>query len=332
MRVLLIVLALILVAAAPTLAAAAGSSNSDAATACPTEKPATPASSDIDACFTCCLNVDQATLDKLRTQGWKTPDIVMAAVITMRSGVCIDDVLAQYKSCSNWRDVAKQYNLSVADVMKFRLTGDGNMEAFYTTLVTQCYSLAECDITALRAKGMSWSDICMVANAAVRTGQTVLQIAELRGQGMTWEQIAGKYNVAPSEITKPVGMRSLAMVTPTPAGSGPMMPPMNVRDSSGNIIMTEDMADRWYRRGYDWLDVAVATNISLQTGVPVAEILIQLNAGHTWRDLAYYFGVCPEVAFNVCNWPFPRRTIYSQSISAKNMRMSCFGLKSRLKR
>jgi len=205
--------------------------------------------------------------------------------------------------------------------MKFRLTGDGNMEAFNTTLVTQCYSLAECDITALRAKGMSWKDICTVANAAVRTGQTVMQIAELRGQGMTWEQIACKFNVAPSDICKPVGMRSLAMVTPTPVGSGPVTCPMNVRDSSGNIIMTEDMADRWYRRGYDWLDVAVATNISLQTNIPVMEILIQLNAGHTWRDLAYYFGVCPEVAFNVCNWPFPRRTIYSQSISAKNMRM-----------
>lgn len=319
MRVLLIMLALTLAAAAPTFAAAAESSNSDAAG--PPVKATMSASDDIDACLMGCLNLDQCTLDRLRAAGWKTPDIVMAAVISMRSGVAIDDVLAQYKSCSNWRDVAKQYNLSVADVMKFRLTSDGDMEAFNTAILTQCYCIAECDTAALRAKGLSWSEICMSATAAVNTGQTIMTIADLRAQGMSWDDIACKFNVAPPAILKPASMRSVAIVTPTPAGAGPMAYPMNVRDYSGNIIMTEDMAERWYKRGYDWIDVAIATNIAMNTGYPVGQVLLLLNSGRTWRELAAWFSVCPEVAFNVCSWPFPHRSIYSQSAEAKNLKM-----------
>lgn len=340
MRVFLMMSALVVLCAA--LACAAESTDSSATGTCPPATPAvcpspttTPAAcpsppsaptvaamtttESVLDCALCCLNLSKDMLSTLRSKGWSDPDIAMAAIIAMRSGVAIDQIVTEYTSCTNWRDVAKQHNVSVADMIKLRTMAGTDMEAFNKALMSQCFSIAECDLTQMRTNGFSWSDICMIANASVRTGQTPMVIAELRKQGTSWNDIACKFGVSPDDITSPVMMRTVAMTTVTPAaGAGPTMP-CYFKDYCGNIILDEDRAYRYYIRGYDWLDVAVAANIRRASGYPIDELLIQLNSGMTWREIAYKYGVCAAVAFNVCDWPFEKRTIYSQKANCSNM-------------
>ena len=321
MRVLVVILALIVVGAIVPPADAALSSTSMVVApgvAAAGAEAATAGDQVIDSCLMSCFNVDKNTLNKLRSQGLSNPDIAMACAIAMKSGTPLQTVAAEYKSSKSWPQVAQKHGLSMSDLMSMPMMADVDVETFNRTFVSRYYSIPESDVAQMRKDGLSWGAICMTANAAVRTGQSPQQIAGLRSQGMSWGQIAAKYDVSRSDITKPVQPLTVAVAGPL-AGAGPAMPCV-IYDDDCNVLLTLDQALWLYRTGHDWLDVAVAANIAGVTGYPISLILELARTGGTWRTLIQKFGVGPDTAFNVTNYPFPQRSIYSERTNQANLR------------
>lgn len=197
-------------------------------------------------------------------------------------------------------------------------TTECNEDQYNQAFIAQYYCLPESDIARLRADGKSWGEINMIANAAARTGQPVTIIAGMVTQGMTWDQIACKFNVPVADLTNPPSLRQVATVR-MPAGAGPTTPVV-MYDDNGNVLLTRDEVNQLYRRGFDWLDVAIAANISKQTGFPVSQILrMSRSKNTTWPILVFYFGADPCTAFDVACYPFERRSIYGCNGSDRNL-------------
>ena len=94
---------------------------------------------------------------------------------------------------------------------------------------------------------------------------------------------------------------------------------MVICDLRGNILLNEYQAERFYVQGNDWLDVAIAANISKATGVPMSELLVQVRAGILWDTMVTRLGIDPKVAYNVTAYPFAHTSIYSEKLQKYNM-------------
>lgn len=357
MRVLLIVLALMLACGATALAAdedAAGNdstmSDSSASTSANASMSAANSSGQamVDACLTRCLNVSSAQIASLRAKGMTDADIAIAGAIAAKAGQSVSDVAAKFQSTGDWKAVASAYNLSMSDLVSAPVAAGADADAFNTAFFAQYYSVAQSQIAQLRRQGYSWDDINVLANASLRTNQSITQIAALRSQGTTWADIASRYNVAYDTLTTPVKMRCVMVTAPATTGAGPMSPapcpepcpppcpppcpsvcgagpstscgngPCIVCDGEGNVILNNDQAAQLYAGGNDWLDVAIATNIMRYTGYPIRQILSDLKSLGTWQQTLVYYGVTENYAYNVADYPFPRKSIYSVGEDAKH--------------
>ncbi len=312
MRVMVTILALTLVGGITASALSA------ADTRPPGNKAKVSADDTIVSCVMMCLDVDKATLQQLEGKGWTDADFAAACTIALKSNASMQDVIAEYDSSKNWSQVARKFNVSATEVIKVREMAENDPDTLNQMFVAQCYGVSESSVAKLRQDNVNWGEICVIANASRRTGQSVEQIASLRADGLSWEQIGAKYNVASSCFTEPVQSRMVA-VRPL-AGAGPMVAPCVIYDDACNPMLTYDQAMRLYRKGYDWLDVAVAVNISRAASYPIELILAQMRTGRAWRDVIVDFGLSPDVAFNVCDYPFPRISIYSRGVEQSNLR------------
>jgi hypothetical protein len=343
MRVPIIVLALMLVCGTIALAADAtmpGSSPSGQAM--------------VDQCLSKCLNVSAAQIAQLRSQGLCDSDIAMAAAIAAKACKPLSDVVAQWQSSKDWKQVASSYDLSMADVASAMAAANADSEAFNTAFFAQYYNAPQSQIAQLRRQGHSWDEVNVIANAALQTKQSVTQIASLRGQGMDWASIATRYNVSCDALTTPAKVQCVAVTPPcpapapcpTPAGAGPttVCPPApcpapcptvcppgpssccgtgpcQVCDSCGNVVLNYDQVMDLYAEGRDWLDVAIAARISMICGYPIKQILTDLKSFGTWQRTLPYYAVDASQAYNVADYPFPRRSIYSVGVDAQHMQM-----------
>ena len=315
MRVMVTILALTLVGGISTSALSA-------ADTCPPGDKGTMAS-----CIMMCFDVDMQTLQQLQDKGWTEADFAAACVIALKSNASLQAVIAEYECSQSWPQVARKFNVMPSDVANAREMAVSNPEMLNRMFVAQCYCVSESTVAKLRQDNVKWGEICMIANAARRTGQTAEQIACLRADGLSWEQIAAKFNVASSYFTEPVRSR---MISARPVirtarrtvGAGPATPPCIcvIYDDACNPMLTYDQAMSLYRKGYDWLDVAIAVNINRQVNYPIEFILSQVRTGAAWRDLIVQFGMSPDGAFNVCDYPFPRISIYSTGVEQSNLR------------
>lgn len=340
MRILISILALILVCGTATFANGVGATGAGAGPATQpsvttqeeVEVTTTPAPAPVqagvgagdqmaNACVMSCYNLTSSQLSSLRSQGLTNSDIAMAAAISAQANIPIDQVVTEWKNSSkNWNTVASNNNLSMANLSAMPVVADMNEESFNRTFFSQYYNIPMSDVVALRQQGWSWGAINVMANAAARTNQPITQIAMLRSQGTSWNDIATRYNVASTDFLTPVQMRTVTAMTMRPVivGAGPAVAPV-MYDNRGNVLLTQDQALRLYRSGYDWLDVAIAANITRETGVPIDTVLMQLRSGNTWEGIASDYGVPADVALNVADYPFPRVSIYSESKQAANM-------------
>ena len=96
-----------------------------------------------------------------------------------------------------------------------------------------------------------------------------------------------------------------------------------VYDFNGNPLLTENDANMLYMRGNDWLDVAIATNMSKYSGIPITFFLSRIKSGASWASIVARIGVPPKLAFNVAGYPFGHYSIYSQSMQDKRMDRIC---------
>jgi len=337
MRVPLIVLALMLACGAATFAESSPSGQAM-----------------LDACISKCLNVSPSQITELRSQGMCDSDVAMCCAIASQSHKPVKDVAAQWQVSKDWKQVASSCNLSPADLACAPVAASPDSEAFNTAFFSQYYNLAQAQIGQLRRQGCSWDEINCCANAAARCNQPVAQIATLRAQGMTWPAIATRYSVDSGTITTPVKMQQVT-VTPSSAGAGPSQTcpapcptatcppapcpapcpsvcatgpssccgngPCLICDGCGNVILNYDQVIDLYAEGNDWLDVAIAARISMLVGYPVRQILTDRRSLGTWQLTLAYYGVSPAQAYNVADYPFARRSIYSVGVDAKHMQM-----------
>lgn len=279
----------------------------------------------MNTCVMRCYGLSQQMVNTLRAQGLTNQDIAMASAISARTNTPLSQVVTEWQNANkDWTTVARAHNLSMSDLTSMPTMTSSDEETFNQSFIANYYGIPSSAITSLRNQGYSWSEINMMANASARTGASIQQIASMRAQGMSWNDIAQRYNMTANQLLAPVATRQVAVSTmPTgvmvPAGAGPMVPG-NIFDESGNIILTQSMAFQLYASGYDWMDVAIAANIARNSRVPIREVLTELNTGQTWPQIVSSYGMAPECAFNVCDYPFPRRSIFSASVEAANLR------------
>lgn len=305
-----------------SLACAAGAL---AAETCP---PGTVSAGDVmmDACMVQSFGLTSQQLADFRAQGLSNSDIAMAAAIAKKTNRPVSDIVAEYKADPIWSDVAKKNNISMTDLAMNPSLMNVDNETFNTLFIAQYYNISSSDIEAMRKEGKSWDEINMIANASARTGQPIQQIVALRDQGMPWSDIATRYNLAAADLTTPcprmVSTTIIRGQTCPGVGAGPVctrpVQPI-IYDKSGNVLLTQDEALRYYSMGNDWLNVAIAANIARETGYPIRQILMDLRSGPTWEQVALDYSVAPNRAFNVADYPFPHKTVYSQKMEEENM-------------
>lgn len=188
-------------------------------------------------------------------------------------------------------------------------------------------------IVDLRKQGASWQDIAQKYNvsATALTTPAVVRTLDVCPSPCPAPAAPPCPAPCPAPVTTPLAPCPVPCPAPAPCAAGPVAPapcpvgqlgpPCVVCDGAGNIIMTLDQANDLYASGYDWLDVAVALNIRRWTGYPVKQVLIDLKSQRTWQNTIIYYGVPADVAYNVCGYPFPRRTIYGASADGEHQRM-----------
>lgn len=114
---------------------------------------------------------------------------------------------------------------------------------------------------------------------------------------------------------------------PSVCGAGPSSicgtGPCQVCDWSGNVLLNYAQVMDLYANGNDWLDVAIAANVARETGYPIREVLTQLKSLGTWQQTLLLFGVSEDTAYNVADYPFPRRSIYTVGVDAQHQNAIC---------
>lgn len=275
-----------------------------------------------DACLARALGMTPDQLYAFRAQGLTNADLAIASAISRQSNQPVANVVTQYRVTPNWQTVAEYYRVDYANlgISPDYLNPDVNV--FNQTFISQQYGTTVADIQALRNQGFSWGEVNLIANAATRTGLTTQQIAQMRLQGMSWQSIASQYNLPATTLTVPCPviaprLSCCAAYAAGPVCTSPVIPAMYNR--AGNVLLTQDEVFRYYAKGYDWTEVAIAANIARETGYPVDQVLRDMRSGMVWPQVAFYYGVSPNTAFDVCAYPFPRRSIYSASTEARNL-------------
>ena len=324
MRLLVTVLALTFALAAVVTAQVNTSGNVPVVSgSSPTLVAAVPCDAAFDACFARALYISVADLQALRAQGLSNADIAIAGAIARQSNQPIAVVAAQYKVTPDWQSVATYYRISYANLGLTPDLMNPNNDEFSAAFIAQQYGLPMADIQALRSQGYTWGDINLIANASVRTGLTLQQVAEMHTQGVSWQDMAVRYNLPVTALTEPCPTRVPSLSCCAAAAAGPVctrpVPPV-FYNRAGNVLLTEDEVFRLYARGNDWTSVAIAANIARETGYPVEQVLTDLRSGVTWEQVAIMYAVPPARAFNLSNYPFPRKSIYSASTEERNLR------------
>lgn len=268
----------------------------------------------------CLMNMGLTSqqISQFRAQGLCYSDIAIAQAIAVRSNCPISQVIAQFQTSKDWNQVAKAYNINLTDLITGPMIVSSDVETYNLSFVSQYYGIPVTDLSALRQQGYSWDQINVMANAAIRTRQPIQQIASLRSQGMSWNDIASRYNTTVAALTSPMTLRT---VYATPAmGAGPSVLAMPVMyDTQGNVILTADQANIYYNKGYDWIDIAIAANMQAYGGIPMDQTLLEVRSGTLWDSIIMKYGVAPEYAYNLTNYPFERKSIYSSSVEQSRL-------------
>jgi uncharacterized protein (DUF433 family) len=185
------------------------------------------------------------------------------------------------------------------------------VEAFNTNLVVSTFGVDRNSVMQLRAAGWSWGDITLMANIAMQAKRPILEIAQLRSQGMAYSDIATRYNLSLVAITS-----APSMVTTRVAGFTTeygYQPIYYKTDPWGNPVLTRYDAERLSRLGYRWQDIAVAANISAETGTPVRDVLAWTDRGYTWAQVAREYGLSPNSVMDISGYPFAREGVTTAS-------------------
>ncbi|HOK55566.1 MAG TPA: hypothetical protein PKV43_13955, partial [Armatimonadota bacterium] len=177
------------------------------------------------------------------------------------------------------------------------------VEMFNTNLVVTTFNVDRSTVVALRQAGWSWGDIHLLANIASRTNRPIIEIANWRSQGLTYEQIAQRYNLTMAQLITPDMVRTRVAGFVTEYGYQPLY---YRTDPWGNPVLTRFEAERLMRLGYDWQNIAIAANVSAETGANIRDVLSWIDRGYTWDRVAREYGLNIDTITDVRQYPFAR--------------------------
>lgn len=234
-------------------------------------------------------SMPQSQIAQLRRQGCSWDDVNVCANAALRTNQPITQIATMRQQGSSWSAIAAKYSVdskSITTPVTVRTVS--TYSSGTQTMPTTTYP------------------------AAVGTGTTGSSCCPP-------PQTCPPAAVAPPPPAPPVCPSVCAAGPTSCCGNGPC----NVCDGEGNIILTYDQVMRLYADGNDWLDVAIAVNITRWTGYPIRQVLSDLKSLGTWQQNIIYYGVPSNIAFNVADFPFARRSIYSVGEDAKHMQLIC---------
>lgn len=181
-------------------------------------------------------------------------------------------------------------------------------EMFQRQMTTERFRLTQAEVMDLRMRGFDYAQIGAIANAAQRCGRPVSEVARALEQGQTWNQIAQACNVTVAQLLTPVPLVGVAGVQEEfVPGTTLVIPNHYLRRPNGAVVVTRDQWLRYRTAGYSWQEVAIAANISLQTGERVGDILRMTRVqGLTFRQIAMDRGLVWSDVQDVSLWPWER--------------------------
>lgn len=177
------------------------------------------------------------------------------------------------------------------------------------------FGLTQQQLCDLRNQGYSDKDIAIAAAIAKKACVSINDVFASYCNCRDWNSVASKYNVCLADM---VAMADKCLCPQQVVGAGPCAA-YAMYNKTGNVLLTRAEAFRYYAMGYDWMDVALAANIAMETGYPIGHTLMDIRRGVLYEEIAVMQGVPYNVAFNFCCYPFPRQSIYSTGIQEKNM-------------
>jgi uncharacterized protein (DUF433 family) len=182
------------------------------------------------------------------------------------------------------------------------------VDQFNSNFVTSNFGISPTTVADLHSR-YDWGTIYFMANLSRQTGRPISEIAALADQGMSCSDIANRYNVA---------MAAPAVCPPIGAGPAVAVQPATcswIGGPGGYVSLTPFEARRLSKMGYTWQDIAVATNISMQTGDPVYQILQWTDRGWTWNQVAREYGVDVDYAMNIGGFPYQQLAADTNCVS-----------------
>jgi hypothetical protein len=186
-------------------------------------------------------------------------------------------------------------------------------QSFDCCLIQQ-FGVTQQQIDDLRKQGYSDKDIALASALSKKAGVPLSDVLTCFCEVQDWNGTANKWNLCLADIE---AMANVCLC-PQPVGAGPCVCSV-IYGPTGNVLLTADEAYRYYRMGYDWMDVALAVNIASQTGYPVGTTLMDIRRGVTYEEIAIMQAVPFNVAFNFTCYPFVRQSIYSANVEQKNI-------------
>ncbi|MEN6521997.1 MAG: hypothetical protein ABFD46_12710 [Armatimonadota bacterium] len=185
------------------------------------------------------------------------------------------------------------------------------VEQFNLNLATTTFTVDSASVIALRQAGWTWADIYMLAHIANQANRPILEIANLRSQGLSYSNIGQRYNLTMAQLITPSVIRTRVAGF---VGEYGYQPIYYKTDLWGNPVLTRYDAEKLSRMGYDWRNIAIAANISAETGVSMSDIMSWADRGYTWQQISRQYGVDPDKVMDVSKYPFSREPgVYTTS-------------------
>lgn len=154
------------------------------------------------------------------------------------------------------------------------------MDALAASTVARCYAMDPAMVAQLQAKGYTTSDIATLGNLSARTGRPVSEFVQLRDQRMSWSDIAGRYNVAMSDLMTPMAM----MVSPEVDAYNRQFARQyfGLRDADITALRNQGMA---------WGEIYLAANVAARSSRPITEIAALRSQGVAWNDIGTRYNI-----------------------------------------
>jgi len=224
--------------------------------------------------------ISASDLAAWRARGYSDMDIAMAANVAAHTGATTAQILALRDQGRSWEDIARQYNMTTAQVMV--LAPRPLMEeelAFHRTMLMRTYGLSSAEIDSLLRMGYSVDEIDMAASIAARSNQPVGDVLALRRQGMSWTQIAQRYNLQPGLVSQPFAMVPMEE-------DAFFREYLRSRFNVPTVTYTRQRAAGWLPG-----EILFAAHVAARSRQSVDQVLALREQGLSWREIASRLGV-----------------------------------------